>query len=151
MNTDSTQRRLRLERIVRAPPAHVFGAFVDPQSLSEWWGPIGFTVPRVDLDARAGGRYRIEMQPPEGDRFLLYGEYREVERPGRLAYTFTWDPATADDQENLVALTFQPVNGGTRLILDHGPFRTDERYKLHEAGWTDTLDRLETWLAANAA
>jgi uncharacterized protein YndB with AHSA1/START domain len=91
------------------------------------------------------------MQPPEGDRFCLYGEYREVEPPSRLAYTFEWDPPTADDQQTLVTLTFQPFNGGTRIVLDHGPFRTDERYRLHEAGWTDTLDRLEAWLAANTA
>jgi uncharacterized protein YndB with AHSA1/START domain len=151
MNTDRAQRRLHLERIMSAPPGQVFRACVEPQRLSEWWGPAGFTVPRVDLDVREGGRYRIEMQPPEGDRFCLYGEYREVEPPGRLAYTFEWDPATADDQETLVTLTFQPVSRGTRLVLDHGPFRTDERYELHKAGWIDTLDRLEAWLAASPA
>lgn len=151
MSTDRAHRRLRLERIMRAPPDQVFRACVEPQSLSEWWGPAGFTVPRVELDVREGGRYRIEMQPPEGDRFSLHGEYREVEPPGRLAYTFRWDPPTADDQETLVTLTFQPVDRGTRLVLDHGPFRTGERYELHEAGWIDTLDRLEAWLATSPA
>jgi uncharacterized protein YndB with AHSA1/START domain len=151
MNTDAMQRRLHLERIMSAPPAHVFRACVEPQRVSEWWGPAGFTVPHIDLDVREGGRYRIVMQPPKGDRFCLRGEYRSVEPPGRLSYTFEWDPPTPDDQQTLVTLTFQPVDRGTRLVLDHGPFTTDERLQLHEAGWIETLDRLEAWLAANTA
>ena len=66
-------------------------------------------------------------------------------------YTFEWDPPTADDQQTLVTLTFQPVDHGTRLVLEHGPFTTDGRLELHEAGWAETLDRLEAWLRANTA
>ena len=31
------------------------------------------------------------MQPPEGDPFYLTGEFREVDPPARLAYTFVWE------------------------------------------------------------
>jgi len=121
MNTDSTQRRLRLERIVRAPPAHAFGAFVDPQSLSEWWGPIGFTVPRVDLDARAGGRYRIEMQPPERDRFLPVDAVVEpVEDQAEHCYR-----REGDDRFELLAVAGERAEQG--LGGDPGPDAGEHR------------------------
>jgi uncharacterized protein YndB with AHSA1/START domain len=65
-------------------------------------------------------------------------------------YTFEWDPPTPDDQPTLVTLALQPAEAGSHLVVEHGPFKTDERYALHEAGWRDTLDRLEAWVAANA-
>ncbi len=88
------------------------------------------------------------MQPPEGDAFHLRGEFRAVEPPRRLEYTFVWEEPDPDDQETVVTLTFERVGENTRLSLDQSPFRTDARYELHEGGSTETLERLERSLAA---
>lgn len=133
---------LHLERTLRAPRERVFAACVDARELSEWWGPAGFTVPEVELDVREGGRYRITMQPPEGDAFHLRGEYREVDEPRRLAFTFVWEEPDPEDQETLVTLSFESKGGDTLLVVDQGPFKTEARYELHRDGWTDTLERL---------
>ena len=61
-------------------------------------GPEGFTTPSLEFGPRVGESYRIEMQPPEGDSFYLTGEFREVDPPARLAFTFIWedpDPTTS--------------------------------------------------------
>ena len=42
-----------------------------------------------------------------------------------------------------MALSFLDHGDGTKLILDQGPFATEARRALHEAGWTETLERLE--------
>lgn len=90
------------------------------------------------------------MRPPKGSRFTLTVSIARSIRPGGLAYTFPWDPPTPDDQETVVTLTFEPLaQEETRLLVEHGPFRTNERYALHKAGWNDTLDRLEAWISAN--
>lgn len=86
------------------------------------------------------------MQPPHADLFHLRGEFREVDPPRRLAYTFEWEPPDPDDRETLVTLTFEPVAHGTRLVLDQGPFATEARHALHETGWTESLDRLDEFL-----
>jgi hypothetical protein len=78
-----------------------FAAFSDPSELAKWWGPEGFTIPSLSFQARVGERYRIEMQPPQGDAFHLTGEFRAVDPPERLAYTFAWEPA--DELERLIA------------------------------------------------
>ena len=138
---------LHLEATLAALPERVFTACVEAEKLAEWWGPAGFTCPSVQLDVREGGLYRITMQPPEGGAFHLRGEYREVEAPHRLVYTFVWEEADPDDQETVVTLTFERAGEDTRLVLDHGPFKTEARHELHRAGWTDTLERLERAVA----
>lgn len=138
-----TDSMLHLEKVLPAPPERVFAACLDPESLAEWWGPAGFTSRALDLDARRGGRYRITMQPPEGEAFHLRGEFLEIDPPRRLAYTFEWEEPDPDDRETVVTLSFLEHRDGTKLVLDQGPFATEARHTLHEAGWTDTLERLE--------
>jgi uncharacterized protein YndB with AHSA1/START domain len=124
----------------------VFVACVEREQLAEWWGPAGFTTPSLDLDARAGGRYRITMQPPDGEAFHLRGAFREVDPPRRLVYTFEWEEPDPEDQETVVTLSFLDHREGTRLVLEQVAFATEARRALHEAGWTDSLDRLEQFL-----
>jgi uncharacterized protein YndB with AHSA1/START domain len=83
------------------------------------------------------------MKPPDGDVFHIRGTFLAVEAPRRLAYTFVYEEPHPDDQETLVTLTLVPTDPGTRLVLDHGPFKTDARLQLHRVGWTETLERLE--------
>jgi len=138
---------LEMKRTLPAPPPPVFGAFADPDKLARWWGPAGFTVPSVDFEPRPGRGYRIEMQPPEGDAFHLVGEFREVDPPSRLAFTFVWEPPDPDDVETLVELSFRDLGGSTEVAFTQGAFKTEPRLELHRDGWTDTFDRLEQFLA----
>ena len=137
---------LHIERVLHASRPLVFEACIDPEELAKWWGPAGFTSPRIEIDPRVGGSYRIAMQPPDGELFYLRGEFREVDPPNRLVYTFVWEEPTPDDQETVVTLSFGDLGRDTALVLDQGPFATEERRALHEAGWTDGLERLEASL-----
>ena len=82
------------------------------------------------------------MQPPDGDLFYLSGEFREVDPPRRLAYTFRWEDPDPDDRVTVVTLTLGEFGESTELTLDQGPFATEARYELHRAGWSDSLERL---------
>jgi uncharacterized protein YndB with AHSA1/START domain len=143
MTADPGELRLRLRRVLPVPPAAVFKAHTNPEELAKWWGPKGFTVPAIELDLRVGGSYRIAMQPPDGDVFHLSGEFRAVEPPERLSYTFRWDPPDTDDRETVVAISLRDLGGSTEMIVDQGIFATEERRGIHDQGWTDSLDRLE--------
>jgi uncharacterized protein YndB with AHSA1/START domain len=115
----------------------------EADELAKWWGPHGFSTPGVELDLRVGGRYRFTMQPAEGDGFHLAGEFREVDPPARLVYTFVWEEPTPDDRETLVTLSLRDLGGWTEVSLTQGPFATEERRALHEGGWTESFERLE--------
>jgi uncharacterized protein YndB with AHSA1/START domain len=133
---------LQLKGVLPAPPPLVFRALTDPPELAKWWGPHGFTTPGLELDLRVGGRYRIAMQPPEGELFYLQGEFRELDPPRHLAYTFRWEDPDPDDVETLVTLSLRDLGGSTELTLDQGAFATEPRRALHEQGWTDGFEKL---------
>jgi uncharacterized protein YndB with AHSA1/START domain len=146
----SGELRLDIQRVLPAPPSVVFAAFSDAPEVAKWWGPKGFTTPSLDFEPRVGESYRIEMQPPAGDRFHLIGEFREVDPPARLAYTFVWEEPDPDDIENLVVLSFRDLGGSTAVALVQAPFKTQERWALHRDGWTDGFDKLERLVSAQA-
>jgi uncharacterized protein YndB with AHSA1/START domain len=139
---------IQMTCVLRAPAARLFRACTEPQELAKWWGPRGFTTPTIELDLRVGGRYRFAMQPQEGDLFHLTGEFREVDPPSRLTYTFVWEPPDPDDRETLVTLSFREVDGSTEVDLTQGIFATEARRALHEQGWTESLERLQELLSA---
>jgi len=134
---------LHLERVLPAPRERVFRMHADPDFLARWWGPKGFTAPSIEVDLSVGGSYRIAMQPPEGDRFFLAGEFREVDPGSRLVYTFRWEPPDPDDRETIVVVSLRDHGDSTALTIDQQPFATDARRALHEQGWNESLDRLE--------
>jgi uncharacterized protein YndB with AHSA1/START domain len=137
---------LHLERVLHAPRPVVFNACIDPEELAKWWGPAGFTSPRIEIDPRVGGSYRIAMQPPDAELFYLRGDFCYFDTANSVFYTFVWEEPTPDDQETVVTLSFGDLGRDTAFILDQGPFATEERRALHEAGWTDSLERLEASL-----
>jgi uncharacterized protein YndB with AHSA1/START domain len=135
---------LRLTRILPAPRPAVYRALSDPCELAKWWGPQGFTAPSVDFDPRVGESYRIAMQPPDGELFYLTGEFREVDPPARLVYTFRWEDPTPHDRETVVTLSLRERGeDDTELDLAQGAFATEERYALHQKGWSTSLEKLE--------
>ena len=138
--------RLEIKRVLPAAPPLVFKLFTDPNELTRWWGPAGFNIPSLEFDAVVGHRYRIEMQPPDGDPFYLTGAFRVVDRPTRLSYTFCWEDPDPDDLENLVDLIFRDLSESTQVLLTQGPFKTEARHRLHQHGWTDSFDKLEALL-----
>ena len=141
---------LELTRALPAPRERVFRALTRRADLEVWWGPKGFTTPEIELDLRVGGRYRFTMQPPEGDPFHISGEFREIDPPSSLSYTFRYEEPTPDDRETVVTLTSDDVGGTTELALRQGEFATEERLALHRGGWTDSLDKLSALLGAGA-
>jgi uncharacterized protein YndB with AHSA1/START domain len=146
----SDQLMLELKRVLEATPPAVFTAFSDPSALAKWFGPKGFTIPSVEFKPRVGGSYRIEMQPPEGGPFCLTGEFRDVDPPARLSYTFVWEDPDPDDVETLVVLSCRDLGGLTEVSFSQGPFKTEPRRALHRNGWTDSFDKLERLMSAQA-
>ena len=147
MGGQAQEWTLQLETALPSTPERVFAAFLDPVGIAEWFGPAGYRASSVEIDARDGGRYRITMQPPEGDVFHIGGQFHEIEPPHCLVYSFVYEEPGADDRETVVTVTFEPDGEGTRLVLDQRTFETEDRLELHRAGWADTLERLAQALA----
>jgi uncharacterized protein YndB with AHSA1/START domain len=144
---DSGGLTLQLNRVVAAHRRVVFRACTEPDEVARWWGPHGFTTPHIELDLRVGGRYRFAMQPPEGELFHLSGEFRAIEPPALLEYTFRWEQPDPDDRETVVNLAFQEAGDSTEITLVQSGFATEARRALHDGGWSDSFDRLQDVLS----
>src|SRR5689334_5508681 len=132
--------RVVLERVLPAPPADVFDAWTDPAALRVFMCPTGIdrtTV--VEADARVGGRFRIIMHEGAVER-VHTGEYRVVEPPSRLV--FTWHSHATGLDGSLVTITLAPHPDGTRLVLVHEQLPSDDVAGRHRRGWSSIVDEL---------
>lgn len=133
---------VRVVRTVQARRDDVFDAWVDPERLREWWGPPGIDVVELESDLRVGGRYRIVMEAPDGERRVLVWSFREIARPERLVYGWRWDAGT----ESLVAIRFHDLGDRTEIEITHTGIAGDAEGAMHEHGWAACLDGLDATL-----
>ena len=92
---DAEKRDLVITRIFDAPVEEVWKAWTDPDYVTRWWGPTGFTSPSCKIDFREGGKFVFHMRAPKefqgGQDFYTSGftrrSYSEANRvqpgPGR--------------------------------------------------------------------
>ena len=142
-----------ITRTFDAPRDLVFKAWIDPKQLAQWWGPHHFTNPRCEIDARPGGAIHIDMRGPDGTVYPMKGEVKEIVKPERLVFT----SMPIDDKGNalfevLTTATFTERNGKTTVSINAHVVRTvapeaEQMLAGMEAGWTQSLERLEEYIS----
>ncbi len=143
---------LKLSRLFDAPRERVFDAWTNPDVLREWWAAQpGWKGSGAEVELRPGGRYRLSMRDPSSNvEHTVAGEYREINRPERLAFTWSWegnDPQMSGSEETLVTVEFREDGDGTEVVLTHSGFANDAIRGMHEQGWNGTFDSLERFLS----
>ena len=151
-NTTEQNLKLQLTRVFDAPRELVFKAWTDANQLKQWFGAAGCdgsSLQSVKVDARVGGKYRLQMRRADGEFFTTVGVYREVKPPERLVFTWQFEKDGSGDEygeveppEMLVTLEFKARGKQTELILTHEKFASVESRDRHEQGWTRCLDSL---------
>jgi len=146
---------LTIARMFDAPRALVFEAWTDPKHLAQWWGPQGFTNPVCEFDARVGGAIRIHMRAPDGVEHKMKGEVLEFAPPERLVFSsVAVDDSGSPILEGLATVTFTEEAGRTNLVLHTRAAALVEYAAAHikgmEAGWTQSIERLEAYLGRAA-
>jgi len=135
-----------VRRRLRAPRERIYRAFTEPGDLVRWFSPsadIGTEV--LEHDLRVGGTYRLRFTLPGGVNNVVRGRFVELEPPERLAFTWTWEPPDPHAGiETIVHVVLRGDADGTEVVVSHDRFPTNESRDRHDAGWTTTLDRLET-------
>jgi uncharacterized protein YndB with AHSA1/START domain len=145
---------LVIERTFNAPPEAVYRAFTDPDQLSQWFGPVGWSCPResVDIDARVGGHQRFVMvsDTDPTQRSPANGTFTEVVENELLVAEERWEgvPGMQDGGVMQMRLEFHDQGDGTtRLVLRQSPY-TAEMQKMADMGWRSSFTKLDTLLAA---
>lgn len=137
---------LTLAREYAAAPEKVWRAWTDPRALKQWWAPSGGEpTSLVELDVRVGGRYRICFGGADGNQHECAGEYREVVKPRKLVFTWSW-PRTTPDRVSLVTILFNAKGRGTELVFRHEQFFDETARDNHNRGWSRALEKLGEFL-----
>jgi uncharacterized protein YndB with AHSA1/START domain len=139
---------LRIERTFDAPIDDVFDAWTTEEVLRRWWhADRSWETPSAEVDLRVGGKVRIVMRnPAAGEEHGGRGEYTVIERPHRLAFTWTWDDDPSNPQ--LIELEFTERDGMTTVRMTDSGITTEKGRDQHEDGWSGCFDNLDRALAA---
>jgi uncharacterized protein YndB with AHSA1/START domain len=147
----TSDREVVVTRTVNGPARIVFEAFTRAELFRRWWVPksMGMTLLSCEMDARVGGKYRLEFDVGAPEPAAFFGTYIEVEPSSRLAWT------NEEDGEGgpVTTVTFEEEGGRTRVVL-HERYPSKEALDAAGTGATDamaeTFGQLDELLAALA-
>jgi uncharacterized protein YndB with AHSA1/START domain len=167
MVVSETKSDFVISRVFDAPRDLLWECFTDPERMTHWWGPKGFTVFASKMDLRVGGTYHYGMKAPDGSPMWGLFSYREIVPQERLVFVnsfsdenggVTRHPAAPTwPLKMLSTFTFEGVaHGKTKFTvrwqaLDATPeeqatFDGDQSRTSMTNGWSGTMDQLEAYL-----
>jgi uncharacterized protein YndB with AHSA1/START domain len=144
-----------LARRLNAPPERVFDAWLDQEKAKKWiLGPSpADELTRIVIEPRVGGAFSLAVVR-NGQEIDHVGSYVEIDRPRRLAFTWTAvlgrdasgvRPATPRNG-TLVTLDFAPAGAGTELRLTHESVPEDVALRTEDA-WSKIIQALANTLS----
>jgi uncharacterized protein YndB with AHSA1/START domain len=145
MNPVTTNDTIVQEIIINGTAERIFAALTDPEERLKWWGGPGGRFKLIDFesDLRPGGKWIMHAES-FGKIVTIRGEYREIEQPHLLV--FTWLPDWYENAtESLVRWDLEEHSGVTTVRLTHSGLLTEFARENHR-GWPQILGWLKAYL-----
>jgi uncharacterized protein YndB with AHSA1/START domain len=151
--TTTTTPQLALTRIFDAPRALVYQSFTDPDHFAAWWGPIGNSLPRdeIEFDVRPGGHQRwTEVFPAQpGIRVDVHFDLAQVvdgELLDGILHTTGRLPGDFEPFETRVRIEFhEELDGRTRLEVRQ--WLPEHLVSPSQQGWLEAFSKLDDALS----
>ena len=149
MNPSSVSGEIVQQITIMGTAKRIFEALTDPGQRVKWWGSEGrFQTTHAESDLRPGGRWAMRGIGVGGRPFHVSGEYRQIEPPRLLA--FTWLPDWQEDAtETVVRFELEEKGGLTTVRLTHSGL-TSESSRASHKGWPDILAWLKAFVEQQA-
>jgi uncharacterized protein YndB with AHSA1/START domain len=144
---EEAARVVRIERTFDAPAEEVFDAWTSPEVIKRWFRPgDGWQEPSAEVDLRVGGKFSVVMRDPDGAPVSAGGEFTLIERPHRLAYTWTFDDDPSNEQ--MIELEFTERDGATTVVFVNSNISEERRRDAQYEGWSRCFDEFGRALAS---
>jgi len=125
--TKTSVATLNMERKLNVPAEKVFEAWTLVEMLKKWMFTMEHTNKVAESDPRVGGTWEI-VDHRNGKDYRAIGEYKVVEPPTKLVFTFKMPQFS--NLEDDITVEIQPLGTGSEMIF------TQEINVIHEEGWT---------------
>ena len=139
---------LVLSRVFDAPRPMVFRAFVDPDQLAAWFGPVGWHVPResVEIEPKPGGVQRFTMVNDDDASMTSAVNATFVEV---VENELIIGEEPFGDLVMRVRIEFHDEEGGRTLLkLTQGPYSPEMESNARE-GWKSSFTKLDSVFAGS--
>ena len=145
MNPTSVSDTIVQEITIKGSADRIFEALTNPDQRVKWWGAEGrFQATHMESDLRHGGKWMMQGNGMGGKPFHVRGEYRQIERPRLLV--FTWLPSWQEDAvESVVRVELEEKSGITTVRLTHSGL-TSGTSRISHQGWPQILGWLRTYI-----
>jgi len=139
--------RIVQEVVIKAPAERVFQALTRPEELLKWWAAEGkFKVVSAECDLQPGGKWLMRVAGfgrEEKEASTVHGEYRTVEPPHLL--TYTWIRENEAYPETLVRWDLEEKDGYTTVRVTHSGLNTESLRK-RNSGWPLIVTLLKAYI-----
>ena len=133
---------LSFHRVLKAPPARVYKAFLDPAAQAKWLPPAGYTCTVHHLEPRVGGTFRMSFTEfDSGSGHSFGGTYLEMVKDERLVYTDRFEDPNLPG-ELKVTVVLKKVSCGTDLSITQEGIPDVIPQEMCNLGWQDSLKQL---------
>lgn len=129
---------------VLVPPERAFQALASSEIVRWWVRPGVFDTREWTGDVRVGGRWSASGEG-RGHRYVIEGEFLEVDPPRKLVHT--WHRFEAPGAPTNVTYVLEATDEGTRITLRHGRFTSRETCEATAVGWETSLEAVAKYLA----
>jgi len=139
-----SDRTVKLHRVLRTQPEKVYRAFLEPEAMSKWIPPYGFTCTVHHMEAKVGGRFKMSFRNfGSGNGHSFGGEYLELKTNELIRYTDVFDDPNLPGVLQ-VTVTLRPVLVGTDLSIEQSGIPPAIPLELCYLGWQESLAQLAT-------
>jgi uncharacterized protein YndB with AHSA1/START domain len=133
---------VRLHRVLKAAPAKIYKAILDPAANCKWLPPNGFTGKVHQMDAKVGGTYKMSFTNfTTGKSHSFGGKYVELKPGERIVATDVFDdPNLPGEMRTTWTLTKVSVGTEINVVQEGIPavIPTEACY----LGWQESLELL---------
>jgi uncharacterized protein YndB with AHSA1/START domain len=130
---------IRLHRVLRAPPERIYRAFLDPDAMTKWLPPDGFTGKVHHMDARVGGSYKMSFTNFSGGGSHSFGgKYLELVPNERIRHTDEFDDPNLPGTMQ-VTVVLKKVSMGTDVSITQEGIPDAIPVEACYLGWQESL------------
>ena len=133
---------VRLHSVLTAKPEKIYRAFLDPDAMSKWLPPNGFTCKVHHMQAKVGGTYKMSFTNFTTEKSMSFGgEFRELIENERLRYTDNFDDPSLPG-EIQVTVDLKKVSLGTDISIVQEGLPSVIPLEACYVGWQQSLNNL---------